>query len=95
MASNNLVSIRKIRESNVRADYSSYAGRGSFGDRWPAFHCEDPTQFFADVLEEECLEQEELLALMRKCSWDFPMLYWRIKLEDPQDIVTDEEEDEE
>ena len=89
--------IRKIREEMYQYDYASYAGRGAFDDRWPAFNVdsEDLLEFFADIVEKEFLPAEVLAELMRSSIYDHPMLYWQIKLTDDEDLVEEYDEDEE
>lgn len=88
--------------------YMSYGGRGSFGDKWPAFQCDTVTEFAAEALYAlELLEGEELKEALSELQDLFNsaetdslgrgmVVYWRIALDADHDLyVSDEYEDDE
>jgi len=102
--------IGKLVEFGYNLEYTSYGGRGSFGEVWPAFRSSDWQSFVEEAIR-SLLQMdgdlqdniESLADLMLSATTDSMgrgiVIYWRIALEKDHPLFqtdndSDDEEDE-
>lgn len=86
--------------------YMSYGGRGSFGEKWPAFMCDSVQDFAAealsamegvedDNLREALCELQDLLntAITDSMGRSSIVVYWQIPLEEGHPLFQSDEEE--